>query len=89
MSPIALVLSKTNGFKSRWAVRGLLLLAACAFVWTVFDGLRTGSIRSGRGVWHRTVYRDNDPAEFWLAVIGNCVGCIVVVVILVGMFVIQ
>jgi hypothetical protein len=32
------------------------------------DALRTGWIRAGRGIWHRSVNRDDNPAEFWFAV---------------------
>jgi hypothetical protein len=77
----------THSLASPWAIRGLLLLGMLVFAWTVLDGVRTGSIRAGRGVWHRTVYRDNDPAEFWLAVFGNSIGFVVVLGILVATFV--
>jgi hypothetical protein len=83
MIPGARHLSKTKWLTSPWAVRGLLLLGVLVFTWTVLDGLRTGSIRAGRGIWHRTVYRDNDPVEFWFAVFGNSVGFVVVLSILV------
>jgi len=83
MLPDARVLP-TKSHSSPWTLRMLLLLAACAFAWTVLDGVRLGSIRAGRGIWHRTVNRDNDPAEFWFAIIGNCVGCVAVLSVLIA-----
>jgi len=88
MLRVAPLLSARNQISSPWAVRGILLAAASALVWTIVDGLRTGWIRAVRGIWHRSVNRDHNPAEFWLAVMGNGAGCIVVLGILVASFVI-
>ncbi len=71
MLRVAPLLSAANGTTSPWAVRGILLAAASVFVWTIVDGLRTGWIRAGRGIWHHSVNRDDNPAEFWFAVMGN------------------
>ena len=46
---------------------------ACIAAWTIVDSLRTGQIQTGRGLWHRNVDRDDDPVNFWFAIVGNCV----------------
>jgi hypothetical protein len=52
-------------------VLGLILFELVP-AWTVFSALRTGWIRTGQGLWHRTINRDDDPIEFWFAIVGNC-----------------
>jgi hypothetical protein len=55
-----------------WLLPAGMLVALLVPVWTVWDALRSGSIRAGRGLWHRSVNRDDDPIEFWFAICGNC-----------------
>jgi hypothetical protein len=55
-----------------WAFVVGLILFELVPGWTVWSALRTGWIRTGKGLWHRTINRDDDPIEFWFAIVGNC-----------------
>jgi hypothetical protein len=88
MSSLILLLANASSQPPpKWLIRFGPLLLAIIPAWTVFDALTNGKIIAGRGLWHRTIDRDDDPIEFWLVVIGNGFFCIVLLVAFVALLV--
>jgi hypothetical protein len=55
-----------------WLI-GVALLLPVVHAWMIRDALKSGQVKAGKGIWHRTVMRDDDPIEYWMAIAGNCI----------------
>ena len=55
----------------RLLVASVFLIAGSGFARNGHRGLRDGSILMGKGRTARTVYRDRQPALFWISIILN------------------
>jgi hypothetical protein len=63
--------------QDRWLISGVALLGIVVFGSGILSAMRSGTISVGKGLFRYSVTRDDQPFQFWFALFGHAVLCVV------------